>query len=669
MSKKKVLVKAPALSASGYGFQSRYLLRALKHYEEYFDLYLINIPWGQTGFIPTLDKERIWIDELIIKTHVYNQQCQQLNQKLQYDISVQVTIPNEFINDLAPINIGYTAGIETDSISPVWVEKSFLMDRIIVVSNFAKEGFDNTYVKTKNEITGEILNVKCERPIYAIQYAVDEFEYDYDKIPKLELDLKYDFNFLVVAQWSIRKNIENTVRWWVEEFIDQEVGLILKTSLRNHSIMDREYTTQKLKNLLKDYPNRKCEVTLLHGDLDPEQMASLYRHEKIKGIISLSHGEGACLPLLDAATYELPIICPVWSGPKDFIVVPIEKDNKTKDKPLVCKIDFDLAPIQQEAVWKGVLEEGSKWCYPKQGHYKMRLREFYKNYSFFKSQAKQLSKYVKENFKKEDKYKQFAEVILGDIIKTCNVNDLPKVSLFTSVYNGSETIETFLEDITSQTIFKQKGELILVHPKTSPGYQKEKEIIEKYLKEYPNIIYKELGEDPGLYECWNIGAKLCTGEYIGNANLDDRRSKNFLERFSKELFLNQNIGLVYSDALITEKINETMEKNSSNGRRYNFPEYSFDNLKMCNLPHSCPLYRKELHEKFGYYDSEMRFSADWKMFLTFANNNVKMKKINDILYMYCFRKEGRTTNPELFPEKMKEEQSVYEYFKDKEEVK
>jgi hypothetical protein len=29
-----------------------------------------------------------------------------------------------------------------------------------------------------------------------------------------------------------RKNFQNAIKWWVEEFIDQEVGLLLKQILR-----------------------------------------------------------------------------------------------------------------------------------------------------------------------------------------------------------------------------------------------------------------------------------------------------------------------------------------------------------------------------------------------------------------------------------------------------
>ena len=40
---KKVIVKGPALSQSGYGEHTRFILRSLRSQPELFDVYLINI--------------------------------------------------------------------------------------------------------------------------------------------------------------------------------------------------------------------------------------------------------------------------------------------------------------------------------------------------------------------------------------------------------------------------------------------------------------------------------------------------------------------------------------------------------------------------------------------------------------------------------------------------
>ena len=40
---KKVLVRGPALSQSGYGEHTRFLLRALRSREDIFDIHLLNV--------------------------------------------------------------------------------------------------------------------------------------------------------------------------------------------------------------------------------------------------------------------------------------------------------------------------------------------------------------------------------------------------------------------------------------------------------------------------------------------------------------------------------------------------------------------------------------------------------------------------------------------------
>ena len=83
--RKSILVKGPHLSRSGYGEQSRFALRALRTREDVFDIYLMNIPWGQTGQIIGHKDERAWIEERIRETALYAQQGGQ------FDVSLQIT--------------------------------------------------------------------------------------------------------------------------------------------------------------------------------------------------------------------------------------------------------------------------------------------------------------------------------------------------------------------------------------------------------------------------------------------------------------------------------------------------------------------------------------------------------------------------------------------------
>ena len=166
----RVLVRGPALTRSGYGEHTRFVLRSLKAYEDKFDIYLITVGWGHTGWLPEDNEERDWIDEILKKTISYQQS------EGQYDLSVQVTIPNEW-EKLAPVNIGVTAGIETTKVAPQWIEKSQLMDRIIITSNHSKDVFEKTSYHAKNNQTGqELTNFTCKTPIDVVGYPVKTFE-------------------------------------------------------------------------------------------------------------------------------------------------------------------------------------------------------------------------------------------------------------------------------------------------------------------------------------------------------------------------------------------------------------------------------------------------------------------------------------------------------------
>jgi hypothetical protein len=165
--KLKILVRGPALSQSGYGEQTRFALRSLRKREDVFDIYLLNIPWGNTGWIFEDNEERDWIDNIVQKTTVYNNQK---DRPLHYDVSLQITIPNEW-KKLARFNIGYTAGIETNMVAPQWIELGDQMDHIIVVSNHSKNTYANTKINIQHQ-NGTLIeeNVGVKTPFTVVNF-------------------------------------------------------------------------------------------------------------------------------------------------------------------------------------------------------------------------------------------------------------------------------------------------------------------------------------------------------------------------------------------------------------------------------------------------------------------------------------------------------------------
>ena len=398
----KVLVRGPALTRTGYGEHCRFVLRCLRECEN-LDIYLLPVNWGESTWIWENTEERSWLDEIIKKTALYGQQGGQ------YDMSVQVTIPNEW-QRMAPINIGITAGIETTKVAPIWLNKCNEMDKVITISNHSKQTFLNTIYEGVDQRTGQQATLRCLTDVEIVHYPIKK----YDNLPNIDLNLSTKFNFLTVAQWGPRKNMHSTVSWFVEEFIDNpDVGLVVKTFLRGGSIMDRYHIEKDLINFLRKYKNRKCKIYFLHGDFTDEEMHSLYKHEQINALISLTHGEGFGLPLFEAAYSGLPVIATDWSGHLDFLYKPTkDKKGKEKNKPHFARVDYDLQPIPEYAVWDGVLQKDSMWAYPQQGSFKMKLREVYKDLGRYKKQSNDLKKWLYKNFTFEQQSQKMIDYVV-----------------------------------------------------------------------------------------------------------------------------------------------------------------------------------------------------------------------------------------------------------------
>lgn len=357
--KKKVLLKGPVLTRSGYGEQARFALRSLRSREDLFDIYIQPLQWGKTSWTSEMDEERIWIDQAIEKTIGYIQQGGQ------FDISLQVTIPNEF-QRLAPINIGYTAGIETTKIAHQWIPKANEMDKIIVVSSHSKQVFESTEYQAQNTQTGEQVTLRTQTPVEYVNYPVKTYE----NLPDLELGLTTGFNFLTVAQFGPRKNLQNTIKWFIEEFRNEDVGLVVKSNIAKNCFMDRKRLHGDLTNFLRQQGERQCKVYLLHGDMTDKEMHSLYRNPQIHAFVSLPHGEGFGLPLFEAAYSGLPVVATGWSGQLDFLV-----DAEGQEQ--FYNVAFDLQPVQKEVVWDGVITQDSMWAYAREASAKSQMRKCY----------------------------------------------------------------------------------------------------------------------------------------------------------------------------------------------------------------------------------------------------------------------------------------------------
>jgi glycosyltransferase involved in cell wall biosynthesis len=192
-----------------------------------------------------------------------------------------------------------------------------------------------------------------------------------------------------------------------------------------------------------------------------------------------------------------------------------------------------------------------------------------------------------------------------------------KVSAIVSTFNSERFIRGCLEDLVNQTLYQKGGLEIIVIDSSSE--QNEKSVVEEFQKKYRSITYIRTTIRETVYAAWNRGIKASRGEYITNANTDDRHRKDALEVMAALLDQRPDIGLVYADVIITETENETFEKHTP-ASQFRWSAFDREKLSLGCFIGPQPMWRKSLHYRYGYFDETFTASGDWEFWLRIAED-------------------------------------------------
>lgn len=194
----------------------------------------------------------------------------------------------------------------------------------------------------------------------------------------------------------------------------------------------------------------------------------------------------------------------------------------------------------------------------------------------------------------------------------------PLISAIVSTYNAECFIRGCFEDLEAQTI-ADRLEIIVVDSGSEQG---EGTIVKEFQKRYLNIKYIRTEQRESVYAAWNRGIKAATGTYITNANTDDRHRRDAFEVMSNILGTNPGISLVYADVIITETENESFERYSPVGY-YHWMDFNRDDLlnKGCFVGPQ-PMWRRDVHEEYGYFDDSFMTSGDYEFWLRISQTRI-----------------------------------------------
>lgn len=386
---KSVVIRAPLLSISGYGEHSRQVFKFLLS-QKNIDLKTQVVQWGSTSWFINPDDLGGLIGDVMNRS---------TSTQEGFDVSFQVQLPDEWSTDLAKINVGITAGVETDICSQKWIDCINKMDLVIVPSIHVKKTFEKSGIVTT--------------PIKVIGEWYQE-ELDLEPLESVtNIDFGTSFNFLCVSQLtalnneSDRKNIVNTIKWFCESFSnDKDVGLVLKTNLGRGTMIDRVNVYSVVSKAISAFRKTQYpKIHVLHGSMTPHEIASLYRHPTFKGFINLTRGEGFGIPILDATIAGLPVIATNWSGHLDFM-------NLGK----FVGVDYTLENVPKEKIDGRIFVENAKWAQPSELDFKKRLNKFRNSYTVPKEWANNLSLKCKEKFSRNYLEKEY-DLCFRDILR------------------------------------------------------------------------------------------------------------------------------------------------------------------------------------------------------------------------------------------------------------
>lgn len=215
------------------------------------------------------------------------------------------------------------------------------------------------------------------------------------------------------------------------------------------------------------------------------------------------------------------------------------------------------------------------------------------------------------------------------------------VSVLCSLWRGGDFIERYMENITSQTIFSDRCELIVVDAASPEG---ESDVIKHYIERFGDrIVYHRMPYRAGIYAAWNYGVGVARGRYLTNANLDDLRRVDSLERQSAALDALSFVDVVYDDHLYFCDPDADYDLIQRVGALSELPLATRTNMFYTNPPHNGPMWRAKLHEKIGQFDETYRSAGDYEFWLRALIDGATFYKLNEPTVAYYFNPTGLST--------------------------
>ncbi|WOK06278.1 glycosyltransferase family 2 protein [Imperialibacter roseus] len=178
------------------------------------------------------------------------------------------------------------------------------------------------------------------------------------------------------------------------------------------------------------------------------------------------------------------------------------------------------------------------------------------------------------------------------------------ISIITVVYNNRQFIEGCINSVIGQ---EHKGvEYIIVDGGSTDGTL---EIINKYASKITSFISEP---DQGIYDAMNKGIGLATGEVVGILNADDFYvNHDVLSKVASTFISDSGIDALYADVEYVRRDNPNRVVRKWHSGAYKRERFYYG----WSPPHPTFFVRKEVFQKHGHYNTDLKIAADYEMML------------------------------------------------------
>lgn len=203
----------------------------------------------------------------------------------------------------------------------------------------------------------------------------------------------------------------------------------------------------------------------------------------------------------------------------------------------------------------------------------------------------------------------------------------PKVTAIVSAYFCEEWLEGRLQNLEGQSL---RPEILVVCMAGSKEH--------KIALAHPCRVLAT-GGVPSIYAAWNIAIEQASGEFLTNANADDRLAPEALERMAYTLQDNPSAALVYADVDVVSTVKGGFEWAPRTGK-FRWAEGGLDELlKHCFIG-PMPMWRRSLHDAYGMFDDRMRSAGDYEFWLRLAAAGQRFLHVRRVLGIYLDRADS-----------------------------